>query len=185
MPEINFLRLQQEKLKQKTQRLFIVQVSALSLLVFYFLIVAGTFAYYFVLGKEANLLDTEIDTMRSNIQKAVGVETKEVYLKSKAANLSSILESAKSHQLIVEEIFSLLPQGVEINNFEVSPGGQISFSGKAISFDTLNQLLDNIQGQSQGKEITIYASTVNKISLSEKGDLSFDLTLYIPPLKSS
>lgn len=183
MQGVNFLRIYQEKIRQRAQRIFYLQLSAFSLLVIYGLVVVGTFAYFFILGSEGKILDDKINFQKKRIEEAVATETKQVYLKSKLTNLANVLESSRNHQLVVEGVFSLLPEGVEVQGFSLSEKGEVSFQGRASSFQSLKNLFENIEkGQLAGK-LPIYKAVVTQVSLDEKGGFNFGMVLNISALE--
>lgn len=181
MQGINFLRLKQEKIRQKTQRVFFVQISVLSILVLYGLLVIGIFSYYFILNREAKVFEEKISFQNNRIKKEVATETKQIYLKKKTASLTSVLQSARNHQLLVEGVFSLLPEGISVSGFNVSEKGEVSFQGKAVNFSSLKALFENIKKGQLVEELPIYGASINSISLNEENGFNFGLTLYLSP----
>lgn len=179
MKQINFLRLQQEKIRQKAKRVFYIQILGLSALVIYALVVIGAFAYYFVLTREEKLMQQKIDSQREIIKSEIATETKQVYLRNKAAALGNILESARNHQIIIEGIFNLLTPGIEISGFEVSSTESISFSGRAMDFDSLAKFFDNIKKGSLGENLPIYSASVGRVAFDKKGGYSFSVNMSL------
>jgi nitrogen fixation/metabolism regulation signal transduction histidine kinase len=179
MQQINFLRLQQEKIRQKAQRTLYLQLSAFSILIVYALVVIGVFSYYFVLGREKSLLDDKIQTARSGIKQEIGIETKQTYLKNKVSSLTNIMESSRNHQVIVQGILSLLTQGVEIKNFGVSSSEDMVFSGKAISFPALEAFLNNLKKGELVKGLSVKSARIESITLDKDGGYGFSIRLSL------
>ena len=180
MKAINFLRSQREKIRQKAQRLFYLQITAIAFLVIYALIVAGTFSYYFILTKESQNLDQKITLQKTRVGSNINVETRQFFLKRKVQDLEEIFKTARNHQTTVEGFFTLLGEGIEVKGFSLSEEGQISLNGYAIDFLSLKNFLENIKRAKLGEQ-KIYTATVNKVSLSEKPGFSFSITLYLNP----
>ena len=178
MKLINFLKSRQEQIKQKAKRLFFIQIFALLILVAYGLLIIGTFSYYFILGQEKKALDSKINFQKKSIEAVSGVETKQVYLKNKTANLKQILENAQNNQAIVEGFFELVPEGIEVKGFAVSEEGTVSFEGEATTFSSLKTLFDNMEKRRLG-QYQIDAASVETISLGKEGGYSFSLMLYL------
>ncbi len=179
MKGVNFLRAQREKIKRRTKRLFIVQISSLLLLLIYGLVVIGVFAFYFISKKEGDALNKKISSQRNKIEQAVDVETKQVYLKNKADNLINVFENARNHQLLIEGLFSLLPEGISIRGFDVAQTEEIRFQGRAVDFASLERLFENVKKGKLTEEIPLYSAYVGKVSLLKEGGFSFELSLYL------
>ena len=179
MQQINFLRLAQVKIRQKAQRILYLQLSASSILIIYGLVVIGAFSYYFVLGREKNLLESRIAAARTGIKQEISVETKQTYLKNKVTSLTNIMESSRNHQIIVQAILSLLTQGVEIKNFGVSSSEDMVFSGKAINFASLQNFLDNLKKGELAEGLTVKFARIESVSLDKDGGFSFSIRLSL------
>jgi len=179
MQQINFLRLQQEKIRQRAQRTLYLQLTSFSILIIYGLVVIGVFSYYFVLGREKSLLEGKIETARSGIKQEISIETKQTYLKNKVTSLTNILESSRNHQIIVQGILSLLTQGVEIKNFSVSSPTDMVFSGKAINFSSLQNFMDNLKKGELAEGLTVKSARIESVTLDKDGGYGFSIRLSL------
>lgn len=183
MRKINFLAKYQEQLKQKTRRLFFLQVSAFSILIVYGLVMVATFAYHFILSKENQSLDNNINLQKKRIEEASVAETKQTYLKAKTVNLKQILSEAQSHQIVIEGFFNLIPEEIDIKGFVISQNEVVTFQGRTATFAPLAKLISNIQKRQFGQR-QIFAVSLDNFSLNNEGDYSFSFTLYLQPPKN-
>lgn len=184
MNQINFLENQQKIIRKRAKGLFKTQIFAFGMLVAYGLVLAAVFANYFILSKEAKTLDDKISEQRQAVTAAVDTETKQFYLKNKTGSLMQVLAGNQNNKAIIENFFNLLPEGMEINNFNITDSGQLNFQSKASGFSAITRFLDTLKKGNLGEQ-PIYDVEIDNFSVNSETGYSFSITIFLQPEKKS
>ncbi len=166
MQNINFLKDRLAQLKKKAKKSLVLKTWSLVALVVYGILVFGAFSYYLVAKGKNQVLKAGIDREEALITNLRPIETKQIYLTSKAKSLTTIFASQKKHQKIIETILALLPSGVSVDDLTIDKEGLVNFSGSCASFKILQEFFNNLETEAGN-------STFLKVKKAEIGKITY------------
>ena len=172
---INLLKDKKELYEKKKKKKFVVRAGSLALLLVYSLGAILIFGYSLVLKKESYALSDNITKAKTEIEALGPVETKQVYLKNKAQSLTQILTSQKEHQRLVETVFNLLTQGVEVSGFNIDKEAEVSFQGKSQSLADLLNFFDELKSHYKTGDALIRIVEISEVRFNYKEGYTFNV----------
>lgn len=134
--------------------------------------------YSLAVAANNNKLIKKIDAAKQKIESLREVESKQVYLLSKLDSFKGLIKVQERHQAVAETVFNLIPDGTTLKVFDVNEQGNIALSGSVSDWLTLNKLIDRIKNP-QSTKLKVIKAEVNKISFSNKGEISFTINLSL------
>lgn len=149
---INFLKKQAIQVKVKQTKFLYAKICLIFSLAAYVIIVILLVVYSLVLNKQKTVVQEQLSDVKKNIESLKSVETKQILLKHKTASLTEILTSQTQHQVLIETVFQLIPNGVMISGLNINKNGIIGFSAKTQDLNLLEAFLDNLNDFSSNQQ---------------------------------
>lgn len=174
---INLLASKQKEYQQRNRRLFLIQVTSLSLLIVYFLIVGTLLVYIFYLKKKGSIYQNQWSQLTSAVAEQRSKEAKQTVVKTKLKNLTQIVQDQKRNQEVTEAILSFIPKGMSISGFTIEDETAINFSGKTDDFDVLSDFLVNLSAGKDIPGLILDYAKIASLSYSSDGGYNFNIII--------
>lgn len=176
MREINLLQIYRAIPGREVKFIRGAKISALLLLVFYCLVVAGIFSFWLILRRQNEVVVSKINFQEQRINELKQVESLHTFLKQRLSALSPLFaKEMMDYKETLTRLETLVPEGVILTNMGLDQEGNIDFSGTApnavVFADFLEQLL--VSGSEE------FAKSVQLSSTSRQEDGSYQFTLKI------
>jgi hypothetical protein len=185
LPQINFVKKEKTAFKIQARRIYLIQVASISLVIIYGLIFIGFLSYSTYLNIQLNQVRKNIDLQKTTLETLSPFEAKYVALKGKAATILTVTNSLYKHQDVMELVFRLLPNNLEVSSFSLDENGQLTFSGSCPSTDELGMLMDNMKNNLHYKSITITNAQINQVSVDDSGKYAFGVIIMLSQTNQS
>lgn len=139
----------------------------------------GLSLWSIVVAKQNVKREADIKQARAKIESLTDLESKQVYLISKLDSFEQLLKLQEKHQVIANTVFSLLPDGTSVRDFEVNEEGVILLSGSVGNYAKLIELMERVQGNQSSSRLPITASRMKSVNFGNKGTINFDLEIVM------
>ncbi len=161
--------------KQRAKRLLDKVVIWGALLLSLILIVMAAVNLW--VNRENEVLDSQTQSLKKQIEAKAKTESQQVYLNSKLTSFAGLIKTHELHQAIAETVFSLIPNGTSLKGFQVIETGIINLSGSVPGWPLFSQLLLNLEQPSQ--PLTVAESKIKQVNFTSDGTVSFELELTL------
>lgn len=179
IPEINLLSRFRTQLVIRAKRQLYIQLLCTIFLVLFGLSWLGLSAYNYYLHNQIKAIDSQVSTLTEQIKNLVEFESKYTLLKRKASALLGITQSARKHQDLVEDIFTLLPEGLLVNSFSIKENGEIIFDAKTGNPNQLHMFLNDLGSKKQLGSSPIRKITVSRITVNSEGQYTVGVIIQL------
>lgn len=176
--EINLLpdiTLKEER-ENKLQKLLTI----ISMAIFIIGIIAAivVFTIQLTLNTSYNKLVQDNEEKKTEVLNFAQTELTQRAIKSKLVTATNVITEAKDYKTTVENIQSVVPDGITISDVSIDKTDKIILNGKANSADSFYNYVKNILDEKQGSK---YFTDVNlgSVSTTKDGDLQFNISMSL------
>lgn len=167
LPAKKIPTLAEQKFFQKFKRY------GLLVLVFYIILVAVLFGLSLFLSFENKKIKAQTASVENQIKSLQKIESLQVALKERVNEATKITKARFSYKETIEQIQSLLTEGIIIQDLDIKEGDKIAFSGTAQNAAVLSSFIDQFKEESQKK---IFSQvTLSSTGRTQKGEYTFSL----------
>jgi Tfp pilus assembly protein PilN len=176
--DINLLpdvTLKEEK-ESKQQKL--VTIISMLILIVGAIGLIGAFTYFTIVQDDYNKIVLENKKTQEKILEYANTEITQRSLKTKLVTAGNVLKAAKDYKTNIEDIQSLVPDGISISDITIDKANKINMNGKANNSDSFSEYVRNILDPEKGsKKFTDIA--LGNVSSVKDGGLQFSISMTI------
>lgn len=143
--EINFLKGKEAEIRKERGKLLLIKLLSFGAVIIYVLAVVVTVVFHYLKKNELKSLNSQINTVEEEIAAMSSAETKQRYLYTKLNAIIPILSTKRDHQSLVNFVFSLLPKGVSVSNFQIQDKNTLSFDTSSNDFRAVKGFFENLK----------------------------------------
>lgn len=141
---INLLPTELIQSKKKQSRRSIVIRSNIAILALMILVTAGVLGYGIFLSTKLSSVKSHLEETKNQVGTLKEKEEIILNLKSRLAAITQIDSVASGAVNSFYLMQSLIPEGVSIQNYSLTPGGQVTVQGEAQNSKAMNEYFNNL-----------------------------------------
>jgi hypothetical protein len=174
--EINLLpdvTLKEER-ESKLQKL--LTIISMAIFVVGIIAVIAVFTIQITLNEGYKKVVQENETKKGQVLGYVDTELAQRAIKSKLDTSATVIAAAKDYKTTLENILSILPDGIIISDVAIDKTDKITLNGKANNSESFYNYIKNLLDPEKGGK---FFTDINlgSVSTTKDGDLQFNITM--------
>jgi hypothetical protein len=176
--DINLLpdvALKEEK-QGKIQKL--LTITSMAILIVGGLAVVAVYTIFLTTKSEVDRVLKLNDSLRTNILNFAETEIIQRGIVAKISAASTVLKGAKDYKTVVEDIQTLVPDGIVISDIQIDKSDKIALNAKANTSTSFNEYVRNLLDPEKGGK-RFANVTIGSVSGAKDGSLQFNLVMNL------
>ncbi len=176
--EINLLpdiTLKEER-ESKLQKL--LTIVSMAIFVIGIIAVIAVFTIQITLNESYKKVVQENDSKKTQVLGFADTELSQRAIKAKITTSMNTLSAAKDYKTVIENIQSIVPDGITISDVAIDKTDKIVLNGKANNSESFYNYVKNVLDKEKGAK---YFTDINlgSVSTTKDGDLQFNISMTL------
>ncbi len=178
-PTVNFLEKYRTKILINSKRVYIFQLISFIIFGGYIFVLVSVFAFFVYLNLKNEQIDADLIRSKNKIAEYSELELRYNTLKQKSTSTIAILDSLQKHQSLIEAIFNIIPEGIEVKGFTINENNDVAFSASTDDVSKLEKFINMMENNITGGLAIIDRASIGQISIDKDGIYSFQTTIKL------